>query len=441
MGLSRSLTVAQTSLLAHQRRLDVIANNVANVNTIGYKASRARFAENVIQRLGIGTLPIVSGADIGGVDPLQIGLGVRLAATVADMAQGTITPTNRPLDVAVRGDGFFVVQLNGRQLFTRAGSFTLDSRGNLVDTATGALVQGYGIVLDANGLPVRDSSGNTVLSRQVGALRIPLGLRSPAHQTERVRLSGNLSAEMADGESIATSILIYDSRGVTHVLRLELRKTATPGEFELTATLDEQPLTLPTGSSPVRFRGDGTLESPLSVVIPGAELNTALGANPPVFDPAKSLTIELAPQGSLLSGVTQMSGPSTLAVIEQDGYGIGELVDLRIDSTGKLLGSFSNGRTEVLGQLVLAQFLNPGGLLREGDNFFAVSPNSGAPILGTAGELFSGTSVVGGAVEESNVELTTEFTELIATQRAFEAAARIVTVSDQILAEVNALKR
>lgn len=441
MGLSRALTTAQTSLLAHQRRLDVIANNVANVNTIGYKASRARFAEHIVQRLGIGLLPISGEGGIGGVDPLQIGGGVRLAATVADMSQGTITPTNRPLDVALRGDGFFVVRLNGRQLFTRAGSLSLDAQGTVVDTATGALVQGYSIVLDANGLPVRDSAGNTVLSRQVGTLRIPPGLRSPAHQTERVRLSGNLSPAMSTGERIATSILIYDSRGVTHVLRLEFQKTATPGEFELTATLDGQTLSLPAGSSPVRFRTDGTLDSPLSIAIPAAELNTALGANPPVFDASRTLTLELAPQGNLLSGVTQMAGPNTLTAVEQDGYGVGELVDLRIDVTGKLLGSFSNGRTEVLGQLVLAQFVNPGGLVREGDNLFAVSPNSGAPILGTAGELFSETSVVGGAVEESNVELTTEFTELIATQRAFEAAARTVTVSDQILAEINALKR
>ncbi len=438
MGLSRSLVTAHTSLRAHQQRLDVIANNVANVNTIGYKASRARFAEQMLQRLALGALPAGSA---GGVDPLQIGMGVRLATILTDLSQGTLAPTGRPLDVAVRGEGFFVVRLNGRQFFTRAGSFTVDAQGNVVDTATGAVVQGYGIVLDPNGRPVRDSSGNTVLSRRVEALRIPPGIYSPAHQTERVRLSGNLSPEMSNGESIATSILIYDSRGVTHVLRLEFRKTATPNEFELSATLDGQPLSLPSGSSPVRFQADGTLESPLSVTIAASELNTALGANPPVFDPGKTLTIELAPEGNLLAGVRQVAGPSTLAAVEQDGYGVGELVELRVDTTGKLVGSFSNGRTEVLGQLVIAQFVNPGGLLREGDNLFAVSPNSGAPILGTAGELFPATSIVGGAVEESNVDLTVEFTELIATQRAFEAAARTVTVSDQMLAEVNALKR
>lgn len=440
MALLRSLGTAQSSLRAHQQRLDVIANNVANVNTIGYKASHARFAEYFAQRLSMGSFPAL-GAGIGGVNPLQIGTGVYLASILADMSQGALTQTNRPLDVALQGEGFFVVQFRGQQLFTRAGSFTVDAQGNLVDTATGALVQGYNVLLDAEGRLVRDSAGSTVLSRQVEALRIPPGLRSPAHQTERVRLSGNLSAQMTEGETAATSILIYDARGVTHVLRLEFRKTANPNEFELSLTVDGKAVTLPAGSSPVRFREDGTLESPQTIEIAAAELNTALGAATPVFEPGKTLTLELAPAGNLLAGVTNVAGQTTLSFVEQDGYGIGELVDIRVDETGKLLGSFSNGRTEVLGQLVIAKFTNPEGLLRWGENFFAVSPNSGVPILGTAGELFPSTQVIGGALEEANVDLTSEFTELIATQRAFEAAARTVTVSDQILAEINALKR
>lgn len=436
--LMRSLSTAQSSLRAHRQRIDVIANNVANVNTIGYKASRARFTDFFAQRLSLGTVGV--GA-VGGVDPLQIGTGVRLAAIVADMSQGTLTVTERPLDVALQGEGFFVVQLNGQQRYTRAGSLTLDALGRLVDTATGALVQGYPLLLDVTGRPVRDSTGGFVLSRRVEALRIPPQLRSPARQTERVRLAGNLSAEMAEGESLATSVLVYDLRGVTHVLRLEFRKTATPNQFELRLSVDGQAVTLPAEASGVRFRSDGTLESPLSVSISAAELNTALGASTPVFDPTKALTLELAPESTLLAGITHVAGQSTLTAVEQDGYGAGELVDLRIDATGKILGSFTNGRTELLGQLVIAKFANPGGLLREGDALFAPSPNSGAPILGTAGELFPSTRILGGALEEANVDLGEEFTELIATQRAFEAAARMVTVSDQILAELNTLKR
>ncbi len=438
MGLMRSLSTAQSSLRAHQQRLDVIAHNVANVNTIGYKASRARFADYFSQRLSFGAM---GAATLGGVNPLQIGSGVRLAAIVTDMSQGTLTVTERPLDVALQGEGFFVVQLNGQPRYTRAGSFTVDALGRLVDTATGALVQGYPLLLDMTGRPVRDSAGNLVLARRVEALRIPPQLRSPAHQTERVRVAGNLSAAMAEGETLATSILIYDARGVTHVLQLEFQKTATPGEFTLRLTLDGQAVALPAGASIVRFRSDGTLESPPSVSISAAELNTALGAASPVFEPTKSLTLELAPEGNLLAGITNVAGQSTLAIVEQDGYGMGELVDLRIDSTGKLLGTFTNGRTEVLGQLVIAKFPNPEGLLREGDALFTPSPASGAPILGTAGELFPSTRILGGALEEANVDLGTEFTELITTQRAFEAAARMVAVSDQILAELNALKR
>jgi flagellar hook protein FlgE len=438
MGLLRSLGTAQSSLRAHQQRLDVIANNVANVNTIGYKASRARFAEFFAQRLSFGAMPQ---GGFGGIDPLQIGMGVYLASVLQDMSQGALTVTNRPLDAALQGEGFFVVRLNGQQRFTRAGSFTLDAQGNLVDAATGALVQGYNVLRDASGRLVRDANGAAVLSRRVESLRIPPDLRSPAHQTERVRLAGNLSAEMSDGETTATSILIYDARGVTHVLRVEFRKTANPNEFELSVTLDGQAVTLPAGASPIRFRSDGTLESPQEVTISAAELNSALGAPTPVFDPARTLTLELAPADNLLSGITNVAGQSTIAAVEQDGYAAGELTGIRIDPTGKLIGSFTNGRVEVLGQLVIAKFANPSGLLREGDNLFAVSPNSGAPILGTAGELFPSTRVVGGALEEANVDLTAEFTDLIATQRAFEAAARTVTVSDQLLAEINALKR
>lgn len=438
MALARSLSTAQSSLRAHQQRLDLIAANVANVNTIGYKASRARFAEYFAQRLGLGTMPLgVS----GGMDPLQVGLGVRLAAVVTDMSQGALTVTERPLDVALRGEGFFVLQLNGQQRYTRAGSFTVDAQGRIVDTATGALVQGYNLLLDPSGRPIRDSSGNFLLSRRIEALRIPTELRSPAHQTERVRLAGNLSAEMGDGESIATSILVYDARGATHVLRLEFRKTSTPNEYELSMTIDGQTVALPAGTSTVQFGSDGVLESPLSLTIPASELNTALGGSSPVFDPSKSLTIELAPSDNRLAGITHMAGQSAVTAVEQDGYGAGELVGLRVDATGKLVGIFSNGRTEVVAQLVIAKFPNPGGLLREGDSLFATSPNSGAPILGTAGEIFPSTQIIAGALEEANVDLSTEFTELITTQRGFEAAARIVSVSDQILAELTALKR
>ncbi|MCS6965828.1 MAG: flagellar hook protein FlgE [Candidatus Kapabacteria bacterium] len=440
MGLSQSLTTAQSALRAHQQRLDVIANNVANVNTLGYKASRARFAEYFARQLRMGTAPEAS-AGLGGIDPLQIGMGVYMASIFVDMSQGALTVTNRPLDMALQGEGFFVVRLNGQQRLTRAGVFTLDAQGNLVDAVTGALVQGYNALFDAEGRLVRDNAGSVVLSRRVDALRLPPGLRSPARQTEQVRVAGNLSAGMTTGESIATSILIYDARGGTHELRLEFRKTSNPNEFELSLAVDGRTVRLPASATLVRFRADGGLEAPRSFTVSASELNTAVGASSPVFDTTRSLTVHLAPSGTSPVGVTNLAGGSTISFVEQDGYGVGELVDLQVEPNGKLVGSFTNGRTEVLGQLVIAKVMNPGGLVREGDNLFAVSPSSGSPVFGTAGELFPTTRVIGGAVEEANVDLTTEFTELIATQRAFEAAARAVAVSDQILVEINALKR
>jgi len=153
------------------------------------------------------------------------------------------------------------------------------------------------------------------------------------------------------------------------------------------------------------------------------------------------LTVELARAGDLLSGITQFAASSTLTVSKQDGFPPGDLQNESIDSTGKIIGLFTNGQSEILGQLAIARFSNPGGLSRDGNGLFNVSPNSGLPIIGTAVEIFQSTSVIGGALEESNVDLTEQFADMISTQRAFEASARTITTSDQLLQEVTNLKR
>ncbi|MCS7176089.1 MAG: flagellar hook-basal body complex protein [Candidatus Kapabacteria bacterium] len=353
MPLSQSLMTAQTSLRAHQQRMDVIANNVANVNTIGYKASRAQFAEHIVQRISFGRAPTIA-MDVGGLNPLQIGTGVVIGSILADMSQGPLGATDRPLDAAIRGDGFFVVRYYGQQRFTRAGSFGLDPQGNLVEMTTGALVQGYNALRDGGGRLILDPAGRVVLSQSVETLRVPPGLRSPARQTEYVRLSGNISREMTAGESFSTSGVIYDSAGRAHVLQVEFRSTTMPGEFAIALMLDGRPVQLPASSSSIRFAANGLLEFPMVLRIPASELNAALGGNSAVFDPGRSLTVELAPDTNRLAGVTNFAGQSTVSIVEQDGYAAGELLGISIDATGKLLGSFSNGRTEVLGQVAIA---------------------------------------------------------------------------------------
>lgn len=436
MALLRSLTSATSSLRAHQQRLDVISNNIANVNTIGFKASEAIFAEQLSQLL----LPAMAPSEAyGGRNPVQIGLGVHMGAVRTNFSQGALRTTGRPLDVALSGDGFFIYRLNGVDYYSRAGALSLDRDGNIVDSTTGAVLQGYNIVRDQSGRPLKDAKGMNVLSRQLSGLRLDPGIRSAPKQTENVSLSGNISATLAQGESVQASVVLYDNVGNTHVLQLQLTRSANAGEYTLSATLDGNTVNLP--ATTVQFNSDGSLASPLSIQIPAADLNTALGGNGSPFDPAKTLTIRFATPGDVLSGVTQFASASTLTVSSQDGYAAGDLQNLSVDSTGKIVGLFTNGQSEVLGQIAVARFANPGGLMRQSSGMFSVSPNSGLPIVGTAVEIFQSTSVVGGALEESNVDLTEEFADMISTQRAFEAAARTVSVSDQMLQEITNLKR
>ncbi len=460
MALIRSLTSGTSSLKAHQQRLDVISNNIANVNTIGYKSSRATFAEQFNQSLSIGSSPnTIQGGGIGGIDSVQIGLGVTLGAIKVDFSQGAIQVTNRPTDLALQGDGFFVLERNGQQLFSRAGAFSLDRDGFLVDSATGAFVQGFNLDTDESGLVEKDASGTNILDRSVVNLQISPTFKSAPRQTQEISLAGNINAETSTGEIINSSITIFDNQGAEHVLRMQFTKTATVNEWSLSLFLDgddANPLAIDLGDSDgdaddttlgLTFNGDGTLSAPLALSMTASDLNDKLelinGTPSTAFDEdtPKDVSLTLSEAGNLLGGLTQFAAQNTVSATGQDGYASGELSLISVDQTGKIVGAFTNGQSELLGQVVVAKFTNPGGLSKEGGSFYSVSPNSGLPQIGTAVEIFPSTSIAGKALEESNVDLTEQFTDLISTQRAFEAASRTVTISDQFLAEINQLKR
>lgn len=440
MSLTRSLSSGASSLRAHQDRLDVISNNIANANTIGYKSSRATFQDQFSMIMSHGKSPESdAGSGMGGVNPLQYGLGVKVGAVTMNMGQGTLESTNRPLDMALRGDGFFVYNLNGSEYYSRAGAISQDKDGHLVDSASGAFMQGYNIETDTDGNMVKDTSGKNVLNGKVENLQISQDIISTPNQTETVILKGNLNSQNPEGYTRSTSINIYDNQGAARSLNITFEKTANANEYNITGTIDDLALNL--GATALTFNGDGTLNTPTEIQITAADLNAALGST--VFDETtpKDITVQLAEPGNINAGLRQFAGPNTAAAAEQDGYQSGDLLSMSVDAEGKIWGAFDNGQSELLGQVVVAKFTNPEGLVKEGMNFFSASPNSGLASLGTAGEIFPSTSVAGANIEQSNVDLTTEFTDMISTQRAFEAAARTVTVSDTLLGETNNLKR
>jgi flagellar hook protein FlgE len=440
MAISRALSIGTSSLRSHQRRFDVISNNVANINTTGYKASRVNFVDQFNQILNRGRASnVVGGRGSGGLNPIQFGLGVRIGSITTDFTQGVIETTGRPLDMAIQGDGFFVYQLNGQQFYSRSAPVIRDSEGYLIDPTTGAILQGFNVVRDANGFIQYDTSGVSSLNKTLNNLQIPNTTITPPKQTQTIKMSGNLNANAAENSTALTSITIYDNNGTAHTLTFTFTKTANPNEWSVSAVVDGNALTI--GATTITFNADGTINTPTSLSITAADLNTALGQD--VFDATtpKDITVELAPTGNLLQGITQFSGTNTVTFQYQDGYTFGELSDLSVDDNGKIWGSFTNGRTELLGQVALAKFANPSALVREGNNMFAVAPDSGLPLIGTAGETFASTRIYSGALEQSNVDLAEQFTDMITTQRAYEAAARTITISDVMLGETNNLKR
>lgn len=467
MGLIRSLTIGTSSLISHQSKFDVISNNLANASTIGYKSKRANFAEQLSQTQTRGkTSEAAAKYSNGGFDPVQFGLGVKLASISQNMQQGAIETTNRPLDVALQGDGFFVVQYNGQQRYTRSGAFTRDNNGYIVDSNTGAFIQGYNIATNANGIAQRTSDGQNILNKTLTNIQIPKNTVSLPRQTQEVTLKGNLNVESNSGfdSTRKSSMTIYDETGAARTLTFTFQKTATPNKWLIGVDIDgvsqgkgaEGNIILdPTNAAinkpafgSVTFNSDGTIASiipanpnvanPFAINFPAGSILDATG-KPDKFPAA--INVQLAEPKNISQGLKQCAADSSANFEKQDGFTLGELENMEVDGRGRILGAFTNGKTEVLGQIALAKFANNEGLLRTGDNYYNQAPDSGEAIIGTAVDIFPTTQMVGRALEQSNVDLTKEFTEMISTQRAFEAASRTVTVSDTLLQEINQLKR
>jgi len=423
MGFLRSLSAGVTGLRNNTTMMDTIGNNVANINTIGFKSSRVLFGALFSQTLRGATGPTNTS---GGVDPMQIGLGSSVETIENNFSQGSIESTGNDSDLAIQGTGFFVVKSGGKNLYTRVGSFERDANGNLVMSGIGAVLQGT----------VANAQGVIPPGASLQDINIDVSRTSAPKATDTVKMSGNLDASAAtyvpasagpppvaeSGGKAMSALTVFDSLGDKHTLTVTLTKDAPVNTWDYAVT-DENNATVGTGT--LTFNSDGTVATGSPGVIPAITLTN--GADP------LNITVDFA-------NVTQDQGDATLAPQNINGYGIGTMSGWSVDQNGFITASFTNGQLLKLGQVMLAEFNNPGGLASSGNGLYDISPNSGIASISAPGGN-SRSQIVPDSLEQSNVDLSQEFTQMIIAQRGFEANAKVITTSDTILDDLVNLKR
>ncbi|MFN4033436.1 MAG: flagellar hook protein FlgE [Fimbriimonadales bacterium] len=414
------------SLKAHQTKMNVIGNNIANINTTGFKSSRVHFQDLMAQTFRAASRP---SEVLGGVNPIQVGLGVKVGAIDVHTLQGALEMTGRNTDLAIQGNGYFMLT-NGRDIhYTRDGAFGLDSSGFLVHRGTGWKVLGWmadpGGLIDTN-LPINAQS----------VLQFPVGSQAAVSQTTVVRYTGNLNANALSTQTYAATVRVYDSLGGSHDITLTFTNRQTPpagtpptgaaSSWEWSATEGSLPVGdfSTGGNTRLYFDSQGELIGATTQQITITPTNGA----PP-------FTVNLD-----LSQITSLAAESIVQPVYQDGFPPGTLQEFTIGVDGTVQGVFSNGLSRPMGRIALSLFSNPAGLFRLGNNMWRMTDNSGlpqvgAPTTGGLGEINSG------YLEQSNVDLGGEFADMIVTQRGFQANTRIVSVVDEMLADVVNMKR
>ena len=393
--------IALSGLNAASADLSVTANNVANVNTTGFKGSRAQFAEV----FAVGTQSVSSSAS---------GSGVRLSAVAQQFTQGNIDFTDNALDLAIGGEGFFVLNDNGARSYTRAGAFGVDNQGNVVN-AEGLRLQAYPFA----GSGLFNTGTPTDLTLQTGAnppeatTVADLGLNLPADAP--VPLNPVFDPSDPSSFNHTTSVTIYDSLGAAHTETVYFIKDAAVNTWNTQVEIDGTPIA---GAAQIVFGQDGSLQTPLGGLMPLAPYTPATGA----ADIAMSLNFGSTTQFGSSFGVNSLS---------QDGFTTGRLTGVSVDSEGIIFARFTNGQSTSLGKLALANFVNPQGLQQLGDTTWGESFQSGDALLGEAGTASFG-SIQSGALEASNVDLTAQLVQMITSQRNFQANAQVISTADTV---------
>jgi flagellar hook protein FlgE len=402
-----SLFAGISGLNANATAMTVIGDNIANVNTTAFKSNRSSFANVLSQSLGGST-----GNDIG--------RGVEFWGTSPLWNQGSLENTGSATDLAINGKGFFVVNdPSGSSFYTRAGLFTLNENGQMVNPDQ-LILQGYEI----------DTSGNL---GNLTDISIPGDRVSPPSATQNFTFDINLDAGAAAGATYSTSQSVYDSLGNAIPLTLTFTKQAAPGTWVVAGTV-------PAPNGPVAFTGGTTFTFDPSgnLTLPAGDLTLnvtmANGAS------NMSLTWDLVDASGPLGDITGYSATSNTTFQYQDGYASGVLRSISVDESGIVAAAYSNGQLIPVYQVAMADFPAYEGLTKLGGNLYAESLNSGQPLPGVAGDGRLG-SITPMAIEMSNVDLAQEFVKMITTQRAFQANSRVITTSDEILAELINLKR
>ncbi len=398
-----NFSIALTGLEANSVALNTIGNNLANLNTTAYKQQQTNFADLYYQT--IGTTGIQS--------QLQVGTGTRVSSVDTNFTQGTPNTTGSNTDMAINGNGFFLVQKNGEQLLTRAGNFKLDDTGKLV-TTDGLSVLGY---------PVSNGAVNTNAS--LVPLSVPTGKTQLPSATTEFSFTQNLNATAAVGTSATASQVIYDSLGTSHVAKVTFTKTAAnQWNYQVALPPGDSTAASSNASGTLSFNPDGTLASPTSdisnIQFSGLTNNSAnLNFKWDLYDSTGNAVL------------TQTNAASSSNGTSQNGYASGTYENFSVDTQGVVTASYTNGKTDVLGQVALGTVANQDGLTRTGNNTFQTSQSSGLIAVGTANSGGRG-QIDGSSLEGSNVDISTEFANLIVAQRAFEANSKTVTAFDTV---------
>lgn len=473
--MMRSMYSGVAGLKAHQTKMDVIGNNIANVNTVGFKSSSVTFSDVLYQTTQSASGP---NADTGtaGKNAMQIGLGsvVNGITTNASVAGGTQT-TDNPFDVMINGDGFFIVNQGGTNYFTKAGAFKIDAAGTLC-TSGGATVMGWKATEDGTGIVKDNVSPLNVMS--------PDKMFADPEATSAATVTGNIDTKdkQAADKGLPVSFTIYDNKGDKYTVKLNFKENGTgtygvsvgdimnsDGKSLFSTYDDTQKKYVVATSAPSVSFGGQTFTATSVDPVTGAVTEMGGTATALTFDKATgkfsamgsdkagiaTLTINTGVTGlfnDIKVDFSQMTnyasgGTSTAAATRGDKEGknagkqVGEMQSISIDGAGKIIGSYSNGTNKYLGQLALAEFANPSGLEAIGGNLFAETKNSGE-FDGIGIDPSSGSSsLTTGALEMSNVDLSAQFTDMIVTQRGFQANSRTITTTDTMLEELINLKR